>query len=529
MDKLITGMKRFVSCAVLIILICTNGICAYAEETNTYKKYDIVVAIDVSGSMKQTDSERIAFETIELLVRLCGSNDKFGVVAYNDSIVYNSGLVSMSDKGAKQELLDRLDEISYSGETDNGLGMREAVTLLTSDKSEDTGKMLIYLADGVTDLGKSNTGRTLEESEQDMQWSMQQAVEYQIPIFIFEFKNNSDSDSDTDELTAVSAKTGGSYNLCGETLQMMNMVSSIFITNRGGTLLAQDIITIHEGFGTYDLRIGERASKDVVVLCQTPQRLTNFDSLIKENTFETESTAHCQIIKINEAVQEDIRLTCAGGENATGIIMTAEWDHPKPLKFREIKFPKRIVGDPEPIPVPEPTLWERYHIQLTIAVVAGILILTALVCVVIVRAFFGKRQPKKEETELRGFLYAEFIDLKSRNDIPAITWNLADYPQEGVTLKELFEGAGIEEDLPELDRICLYPSEPGQLLLVHCTGGGIFIDDRNISANVPAKLRSGETIYVAFPENASEFSIKYQKYQAESNNGNSELLSGDKQ
>lgn len=500
------------SCAVIIILVCMQGDLSYAEESAAHKKYDIVVAIDVSGSMKQTDSERVAFETIELLLRLCGDNDKFGVVAFNDTIVYNSGLISVSGKEEKQELLNKLEQISYSGETDNGLGMREAVKLLISDRTEDTGKLLIYLADGVTDLAKSSTGRTAEESAEDMQWSTQQAVEHGIPVFTFGFTGS--FGQDMDELTAVSAKTGGSYNACAGPLQMMNMVSSIFIANKAGTLLPQDTVTVHGELENYDLRIGEGGTKDIVILCQTSQSLTDFKVLMDANSCEAESTAHCRIIKINEAVEEDISLVYKGVENTTGIIMTAEWEHPKPLKKRDIKDKERVApapheSEPEFEPV-EPSVWEIYHTQLTAAAVAGILLLTVLICGIIIRAFFGRRHQKKEETELRGYLYAEFIDLKSRNDIPPVTWNLAEYPQEGVTLKELFEGEGIKEDLPELDRICLYPSEPGQILLVHCTGGGIFIDDRNISANVPAKLKPGETIYVAFPENASEFSIKYQ-------------------
>lgn len=191
MERQITGIKKLLLCAVFIAVLCMDRVCLHAEESAVYKKYDIVVAIDVSGSMKQTDSERVAFETIELLVRLCGSNDRFGVVAFNDAIVYNSGLIQMSDENAKRKLLAELEQIAYAGETDNGLGMREAVTLLTADGTEDTGKMLIYLADGVTDLERSSTGRTMEESEQDMQWSTQQAVEHRIPVFTFGFTGNS--------------------------------------------------------------------------------------------------------------------------------------------------------------------------------------------------------------------------------------------------------------------------------------------------------------------------------------------------
>lgn len=126
MEKQVKGMKKLLFCAVFIFVVCMDGVCLHAEESAAYKKYDIVVAIDVSGSMKQTDSERVAFETIELLVRLCGSNDRFGVVAFNDAIVYNSGLVPMSDEKAKGKLLAELEQIAYAGETDNGLEIGRA-------------------------------------------------------------------------------------------------------------------------------------------------------------------------------------------------------------------------------------------------------------------------------------------------------------------------------------------------------------------------------------------------------------------
>lgn len=115
MERQITGIKKLLLCAVFIAVLCMDRVCLHAEESAVYKKYDIVVAIDVSGSMKQTDSERVAFETIELLVRLCGSNDRFGVVAFNDAIVYNSGLIQMSDENAKRKLLAELEQIAMQG------------------------------------------------------------------------------------------------------------------------------------------------------------------------------------------------------------------------------------------------------------------------------------------------------------------------------------------------------------------------------------------------------------------------------
>lgn len=146
-----------------------------------------------------------------------------------------------------------------------------------------------------------------------------------------------------------------------------------------------------------------------------------------------------------------------------------------------------------------------------------LIILTTGISVIIIYIFNRKPKPVKKLPVLKGYLHACFIDLKSKNDIPDMEWNLRDYPEAGVSLKELFQSSGIEEDLPQLNQICLYPDDEGEgLLLVHCTDGGVFINDRTVSSNVPAHVQYGETIYIAFPENASEFSLRYfEKKEAE--------------
>lgn len=507
MNKLIKRMCFYL--VITIMFLSVFGIKAYADEIEECKDYDIVVAIDVSGSMKQSDADRVAFETIELVLKLCNDNDRFGIVAFNDTIVYNSGFIYAGDDLAKNHLLEQLEQLPYAGETDNGLGMKEAVSLLSDDTREDTEKLLIYLADGVTDLTKSKSGRTLQDSVADMEWSTGRAVESNIPVYTFGFTNN--FGEDMNELTAISAKTGGTYNACAGPLQMMNMVSNVFIKNKAGTMLPQDTMNVGEELASSTLSVDEE--KDIVILIQTSQELTDFKTLINKNEYAYENTEHCQIIKINDSVKEDISFAYKGVQNTTGILTIAQWKHPEPVI--EVKPDPNIKPIPKLEPKPEPeivekTFWEEYQVQITIGIIVAIAIFTLLISAVIIYAFFGKKKAKKIETELRGFLHTSFIDLKSRNDIPGMTWNLSDYPQEGVTLKELFEGAGIKEDLPELDRICLYPSVPHEVLLVHCTGGGIFINDRNVSANVPAKVKSGETIYVSFPENASEFSMRYE-------------------
>ena len=69
---------------------------------------DIVVILDVSGSMKKTDTDRLCFESIELLLNLCEDDDRIGVVAFDEDIVYQSRLVQGSDKEAIREIRQQL-------------------------------------------------------------------------------------------------------------------------------------------------------------------------------------------------------------------------------------------------------------------------------------------------------------------------------------------------------------------------------------------------------------------------------------
>ena len=141
-------------------------------------------------------------------------------------------------------------------------------------------------------------------------------------------------------------------------------------------------------------------------------------------------------------------------------------------------------------------------------VVLVICCLTICSILFIVYLFFRKDK-KQKYPQFDGMLLGEFIDLKSKNESISLQWQLKEYPEEGVTLKELFHGADFREDLPELDRLCFYPYKNHQLLLVHCMEGGVFLEEENIFQNKPTQIHVGDTVYISFAENSSELELKY--------------------
>lgn len=101
----------------------------------------IVVALDVSGSMVTTDEDRLSIEMIQMMIDLSNVQDEIAVVAYNDFIVYESPLLSMDKKENKDKLKNDLEQIAFSGETDNGLGMKTAVDILAQNTNDSKNLM----------------------------------------------------------------------------------------------------------------------------------------------------------------------------------------------------------------------------------------------------------------------------------------------------------------------------------------------------------------------------------------------------
>ena len=495
---------------IAMMLTFSNVETQAAQKVNYENPDDIVVVLDVSGSMAATDEERLAFETIELLFKLGDSTDRIGVVAFNENIVYQSELTKIEDESAVTKILEEMKQIAYRGDTDNGLGLSTGLKMLKQEEQDNHNQAIIFISDGKIDLPSPIEGRTVEISKQDMEQSIAEAVQRKIPIYTFGFSTS--EPEIVDELTAIAATTQASSHICRGPLQMMNNVIEIAMLYKNEYTVENSSRKPDESLQTYETELNDK-NKSCIIF-QTSGQLADFEVIAPEMTYEVTGTKHCQVVSFAEKQSGKITLCYRAEKECNAIISDIRFpikEEIKPVEEVKVVAPKPEKPVEVPMPAPEPEKDNGIWVAML-----GVIIVTICVCAGIVYAFFHKPKEKKPQPVLNGYLYACFIDLKSKNDIPATIWNLKDYPQEGVTLKELFNASGIQEDLPQLEKICLYPGEEGQgLLLVHCIDGGIFIDDKSVSRNVPAQVHYGETIYVAFPENASEFSLKYEEKKEE--------------
>lgn len=470
-----------------------------AEETE--KTCDIVFALDISGSMKKTDENRTAVEAIKMVIDICDENDRIGMVAYNDTIVDSFPLSNLGNQEHRQQLKERIDAIEYQGETDIGLGIRQAVELMGT-REENREKLVILLSDGKTDLAQSTTGRTVEQSQTDVNQAVAQAAEENIAIHTIGFANEYLEDSDY--LTIIAANTQGTTHIAASPLQLNQMLNQILYSYKEGENTLTRVIDISGELQEEQIELKTENTKKVYlnILCTGEiYRLA-----LGNTTGEILQSQKYAIVKWNNPKETAMKLTFQGSQGAKMILNMIEIKGDEPTPILSLSPAPPVTK--KPVVVTSVPIQKEKQTPRIGLVVLTICCMTICSMLFIVYLFFRKDK-KQKYPQFEGMLLGEFIDLKSKNESISLRWQLKEYPEEGVTLKELFHGADFREDLPELDRLCFYPYKNHQLLLVHCMEGGVFLEEENIFQNKPTQIHVGDTVYISFAENSSELELKY--------------------
>lgn len=132
---------------VLFIMAAANISIVSMAENIKYgtKAGEVVFLLDTSGSMNTQDKNRLAIDAIRQTAYSLPSNYRVGLVAYNTDIQAIKTLDT-----DMQELESQLSAVSYSGYTNAGQGLSQAVGLFSEEEAVD--RYIIMLSDGEIDM-----------------------------------------------------------------------------------------------------------------------------------------------------------------------------------------------------------------------------------------------------------------------------------------------------------------------------------------------------------------------------------------
>jgi Ca-activated chloride channel homolog len=126
------------------------------EETSPFSKTrkttDFVVVLDRSGSMADAKKMDYARKAVESLVNQLGSDDRFGLVTFDDIVETPIDLKSVRPE-IKENVLSRIRSIEPRGSTNLGGGLLAGVDLLQSGGMPQHARRLILISDGLANVG----------------------------------------------------------------------------------------------------------------------------------------------------------------------------------------------------------------------------------------------------------------------------------------------------------------------------------------------------------------------------------------
>ena len=230
---MIVGKKRIRGYLYVIVIFMiqftildlkNNNICLAKEKND--EGCDVVFVLDVSGSMLETDKNRVSIEIIKMMTDLLSNGDSLvGFIAYNDTIAYSHKLIQVKDNRSRKKIKNYINKVIFSGETDIGLGLLKAVDMQCKSNSSNKNKIVCLLSDGKTDLAKSHTGRTENDSWQDVENSIKLATENNITIYTIGLNNN--FNENVDYLQTISKQTGGESFVASSPFQLIEIINGI--------------------------------------------------------------------------------------------------------------------------------------------------------------------------------------------------------------------------------------------------------------------------------------------------------------
>ncbi|WPR72388.1 VWA domain-containing protein [Flavobacterium sp. NG2] len=147
------GVLRILALSLLIVALARPRTVDISNKTKTTKGIDIVMAVDVSGSMLAKDLKPNRMEALKEVAGNFASerpNDRIGLVVYA-SEAYTKTPVT-SDKAVVLEAIKSIkyDQVLQDG-TGIGMGLATAVNRLKDSKAKS--KVIILLTDGVNNAG----------------------------------------------------------------------------------------------------------------------------------------------------------------------------------------------------------------------------------------------------------------------------------------------------------------------------------------------------------------------------------------
>ena len=152
---------------------------------------DAILVIDASGSMKETDPNKLGLEGVKLFVDMLGLTDnQVCVVTYGSDVSQTYPMSLVKNQSDKENIKNFVDGITRDLEyTDITSGLKEAVKMLNQRNASGNSPLIVVFTDGNNAIG-GVANRTPADIDKDLAAIISQAQSEGYPIYTIGLNDN---------------------------------------------------------------------------------------------------------------------------------------------------------------------------------------------------------------------------------------------------------------------------------------------------------------------------------------------------
>ena len=167
--------QRFLASLLAFVFSITlasgwSGTADAEENFSLANRYNVMLVVDKSGSLRDidgvgTDPDGLRFDALRLFLGLLTEKgNNVGLIAFDEAIRFDSGLQSISSMADKEALVEAVEALGTSYDTDIGSAVLRASEML-SGMRESNGLpcVIMLLTDGMTDFAPDKPVQILKE------------------------------------------------------------------------------------------------------------------------------------------------------------------------------------------------------------------------------------------------------------------------------------------------------------------------------------------------------------------------------
>lgn len=202
--------RRMMALLLVFMIALTMSIASVGatNETENNNRFNVVIVLDASGSMKSTDPQGHRYEAISQFTGLLAEQGNvLGGVVFHTDVAEEEAPTLIMDQAGKNVITDVLESVpSNGGWTNTGAGLSRAVEMIKTNADLALPSVILFLSDGNTEMP---TTEETEASKDQKAEALQEARE--LGIKIYSVCLNANQSADVSEMQQLADATGGVF------------------------------------------------------------------------------------------------------------------------------------------------------------------------------------------------------------------------------------------------------------------------------------------------------------------------------